>query len=438
MTSDPAEARIRPVIPTAERSAGRFPTITNETGIDDTTGAAPGDSFYLDLHTHSADGSDDAGATVEGYLRWITGRRRLGYRIDGFVLTEHRRFDRDRDYSALAAQYDVTILRGIEVETDVGHVLVYGAGEEFLRHFDLADVALPYQDVFRAAWEGGGIAVGAHAGRPRIGLAEHVDRRAVSLEGIEVIEALNGGSSDAENSHGLHLAEQHGLRAVGGSDSHFVSGVGRCLTAFREPVRSVEALVEALRGQDFRPVAVEETHDDPEIRERSRRLTAARLDQAITHADGEPLEYNRDVVGVEVPLGAFEITREQIIAYCDSVGETNPLYLDDAAAAAGPYGEVVAPPGLLNAVLTGRGPDPEVKFGNTTFMAGTRLEYYAAVRPGDVISGAASVKEVYEKTGRSGRMVFVVNRVRYSNQRGEDVAAVESSLVHRQVRPRED
>ena len=26
--------------------------------------------IYLDLHAHSTDASDDAGATVEGYLKW--------------------------------------------------------------------------------------------------------------------------------------------------------------------------------------------------------------------------------------------------------------------------------------------------------------------------------------------------------------------------------
>src|SRR6185312_3705433 len=140
------------------------------------------------------------------------------------------------DYSALAERYAVTVLRGAEVETDVGHVLVYGVNQRFTDAFDLADVALPHREVFRAAKEFGGFAVGAHAGRPRIGLAAHVADRGVSLDGIEALEVLNGGSSDAENARGRALAEAHGLRGVGGSDAHFVSAIGRCMTAFRRPV----------------------------------------------------------------------------------------------------------------------------------------------------------------------------------------------------------
>src|SRR5690606_10371610 len=108
---------------------------------------------YLDLHVHSTDGSDDAGGTVEGYLKWIAAKRAQGYRIDGFVLTEHRRYDPERDYTDLAAKYDALVLRGVEVETDIGHVVVLGVTPEFREQFDLANVSLPYAEVFRAAWE---------------------------------------------------------------------------------------------------------------------------------------------------------------------------------------------------------------------------------------------------------------------------------------------
>lgn len=218
-----------------------------------------GDRWYLDLHAHSTDASDDAGGTVEGYLKWIVARRKKGYHIDGFVLTEHRHYDPTVDYSEIALQYDVAVLRGAEVETDVGHVLVYGITEAFTSQFDLADVALPYADVFQAAVDTGGFAVGAHAGRPRIGLAEHVAERGVSLDRVAAIEQLNGGSSDEENGRALELAEAHDLRCIGGSDAHFVSAIGRCMTSFARPIRTVEELVEQLREGEYHPVTVEQT-----------------------------------------------------------------------------------------------------------------------------------------------------------------------------------
>ena len=235
--------------------AGR--QVAGKTGSETITN--DGDRWYLDLHAHSTDASDDAGGTVEGYLKWIVARRKKGFHIDGFVLTEHRHYDPTVDYSEIAAQYDVAVLRGAELETDVGHVLVYGITEAFTSQFDLTDVALPYADVFQAAADSGGFAVAAHAGRPRIGLAEHVAERGVSLDGVEAIEQLNGGSSDEENGRALELAEAHDLRCVGGSDAHFVSAIGRCMTAFARPVRTVEELVEQLREGEYHPVTVEQT-----------------------------------------------------------------------------------------------------------------------------------------------------------------------------------
>jgi predicted metal-dependent phosphoesterase TrpH len=142
------------------------------------------------------------------------------------VLTEHRNLDLQYDYSALAEQYQVTVLRGMEIETNGGHVLVYGVSERFFKEIDISKVSLPYKDVFQAALEHDGVAVGAHAGRPRIGLADHVESDGAAMDHVHLIETLNGG----------------------GSDSHYVTAVGSCLTAFQEPVHSIPALVEQLKA----------------------------------------------------------------------------------------------------------------------------------------------------------------------------------------------
>lgn len=145
------------------------------------------------------------------------------------------------------------------------------------------------------------------------------------------------------------------------------------------------------------------------------------------------IDFDRSVLGVEVEVGQFDVSKENILAFCKAIGETNPLYTDEDAAKEGPYGGLVAPPTFYSVGRAGNGLDPKVKFGNTQFHAGQRSEFYEPIRPGDVITAKAAVKEVYEKTGRTGRMVFVTRRTTYSNQRGEKVAVVEASFVHRDV-----
>jgi hypothetical protein len=136
-------------------------------------------------------------------------------------------------------------------------------------------------------------------------------------------------------------------------------------------------------------------------------------------------EYDRSVVGVDVDLGTFAVTPDQIKTYCEAMGEANPQFAS---------GEI-APPGILGSVSFGRGGlDPQVKFGNTTFMAGSRMDFLQPIRAGVTLQAKTRVKEVFGKTGRSGTMVFVVRRTEYTDASdGSLVAAMEQSTVHRET-----
>jgi len=212
---------------------------------------------YVDMHVHSKR-SDDAGGTVEGYLKWIRVLRNKGYHVDGIALTEHRGFDFEVDYTYLADQYDALVIKGAEIETDLGHVLVYGITPWLVNQFDFKDITLPAIEVFKAVKDAGGYAIPAHPGRPRIGLWQHI-QNGVQPDGIQTIEMLNGGSSAEENALAMKLVEGYAFHSVGGSDSHYVSTIGRCITHFDRPITRVEELVEELALGDFSAVRLEDT-----------------------------------------------------------------------------------------------------------------------------------------------------------------------------------
>jgi predicted metal-dependent phosphoesterase TrpH len=207
--------------------------------------------MILDLHTHS-DASEDSRAPVESYLKWLVRKRDL-LPIDGIVLTEHRQWNPARDYRRLEDRYGMLILHGAEVETDYGHVLVYGVNADMTRRFDFTDVRLSAQQLIPAVAQMGGIAAPCHPGRPTIGLCEHY-RHKPPIEGVVAVEALNGGSRRGENERVHEVIERYGYHAFGGSDSHLVSLVGACATDFDDDVRSVEELVQALQSGRYRPV----------------------------------------------------------------------------------------------------------------------------------------------------------------------------------------
>ena len=207
--------------------------------------------MILDLHLHS-DRSDDSRAPVEAYLKLLQ-RKRAERPLDGIVLTEHRQFDLHRDLRELEDRYGLLILNAAEVETDYGHVLVYGVNPDILARFDFADVRLPAQEVISEVYRLGGVALPCHPGRPTVGLCAHYESKG-PLDGVIAVEALNGGSKKGEDARVQELMRQYGYAGFGGSDSHLVSFVGIVATEFDADIRSIDDLVRELRGGRCRAV----------------------------------------------------------------------------------------------------------------------------------------------------------------------------------------
>ena len=213
--------------------------------------------MYIDMHCHSVF-SDDSRATVEGYLKWIQVLRNRGHVVDAIVLTEHRKFDEGMDYSVLARQYEVVVLRGSELDTSHGHLLVYGVTQGLTRAMDFSDVHMDAAELVRQARDHGAVAIPAHPGRPGTGLCDFFAGGGC-FDGIGIVETLNGGSRRGENERAQELAQTRGYKGIGGSDAHLVSSIGTCLTSFPCPIRNEGELVEALEAGDFTAVWLEET-----------------------------------------------------------------------------------------------------------------------------------------------------------------------------------
>jgi predicted metal-dependent phosphoesterase TrpH len=208
-------------------------------------------STILDLHSHS-EASEDSRAPLEAYLNWLK-LRHAERPVDGIVLTEHRQFNRSADYSALEDRFGLLVLKASEVETDYGHVLVFGVTDEMTRRFDFANVRLPAQEVIDEVARMGGVAIPCHPGRPNVGLCEHYARKP-ALENVIAVEVLNGGSRKGEDERSEQLVLTHGYGAIGGSDSHLVSLIGLCATRFKADIRTIDDLVRELKTGVYEPV----------------------------------------------------------------------------------------------------------------------------------------------------------------------------------------
>jgi acyl dehydratase len=145
-------------------------------------------------------------------------------------------------------------------------------------------------------------------------------------------------------------------------------------------------------------------------------------------------DIDRSVIGREYDRLTYPpITAEEIVSYAKTLGVTDPIYFDEEAARRGPYGGLVAFPTFVVKLRGGQHLPPEVarQMSLGGFDAGKDIELGVPIRPGDIITATSTITELYEKTGRSGSMWFVVFRQHLVNQHGEMVANVDSRMMQR-------
>jgi predicted metal-dependent phosphoesterase TrpH len=149
-------------------------------------------------------------------------------------------------------------LKASEVETEYGHVLVYGVTEALTQAFDFASIKLSLEMVLEVSEAHGAVAVPCHPGRPRVGMFAHTEELGIP-KGVKIVEIYNGGSRDKEDQIAIDNAQALGYLGIGGSDSHIVSHIGRCATRFDEKIENIDDLVTALKTGKFEAVTLKES-----------------------------------------------------------------------------------------------------------------------------------------------------------------------------------
>ncbi len=211
--------------------------------------------MLVDLHVHTLL-SSDSGVEPRVYLETAA---RGARRLDAICFTEHRLFPADptldRRYSELSDQFGILIFKGIEADTNLGHLLLFGVTRGVTRRFDLSSRMLKSDTLIEVMHGEGGVAIPAHPFRdsgfgPK--LDELLARHGIALG---VIESLNGQNSPRENEAAYAAAEKLGLVGVGGSDAHFASEKWflTCATELERPVADVAGLCAELRAGRARP-----------------------------------------------------------------------------------------------------------------------------------------------------------------------------------------
>jgi predicted metal-dependent phosphoesterase TrpH len=209
--------------------------------------------LVIDLHMHTRKGAYDSSLHPE---RLAEEARRVG--LTGVAITEHNRlWDRHALGNFRDEQSPLVVHNGMEVSTELGHILAFGLPGYPARMDRIAELRRYASDV------GGFLAV-AHPfrywfepvhftrrGLPPVEMVPDVLAKQPVFEYVDAVEVLNGACSERENLMALAVANLLGKPGIGGSDCHSEHGIGIACTVFERAPETEESFLEELRAGRF-------------------------------------------------------------------------------------------------------------------------------------------------------------------------------------------
>ena len=118
------------------------------------------------------------------------------------------------------------------------------------------------------------------------------------------------------------------------------------------------------------------------------------------------------------------VDQERMLDWAISAGETDPRFIDPDHP---DFQASTAFPTHIN--VARMLPDDFPQLGNGGIDGGKSIEWQGTMRAGAALHAEVQIADIYEKTGRSGTMVFIVNRMSFFDADGAPVATVDWRMI---------
>jgi hypothetical protein len=178
--------------------------------------------------------------------------------LDAICFTDHDRFWEMDEIETLSKKHNFTVIPGCEINTEEGHLLVFGL-TRYVFGMHRASVVKGMVD------RSGGVMFVAHPYRRMYWKDMHtgpgpycemVDRacRNKVFGMVDAIDVMNGRGTDEENAFSREIARRFNKKGIGASDAHKLDDVGRYATEFERSVTCLNDFIEEVKAGRFRPV----------------------------------------------------------------------------------------------------------------------------------------------------------------------------------------
>lgn len=120
------------------------------------------------------------------------------------------------------------------------------------------------------------------------------------------------------------------------------------------------------------------------------------------------MDVTKEHIGLATERYQVEIEKGHIRRFCQAIGDTNPLFLDEEQASQSAYGGMIAPL-TFPVALSDESAQFPLELDVRRMLHGEQeFIYYKPLRPGESYTAQMKVADIYEREGKSGTMQFIV------------------------------
>ncbi|SAK80488.1 hypothetical protein AWB80_05073 [Caballeronia pedi] len=138
-------------------------------------------------------------------------------------------------------------------------------------------------------------------------------------------------------------------------------------------------------------------------------------------------------IGMRLPVFSATADAWRLRFFAKAIGETNPVYFDEAAAHDAGHPTLPLPPTFLFSLEFEQSSTAwrdELGIVSSRILHGEQsFEYHRVAYAGDLLRYESRIADIYDK--KNGALWFIVRETRVTNQRGEHVADLRSVIVQR-------
>jgi acyl dehydratase len=137
----------------------------------------------------------------------------------------------------------------------------------------------------------------------------------------------------------------------------------------------------------------------------------------------------RSLIGRETPWVEAVVERHTLERFLTSSGDTVPPFR--MAGRTERWEHPIVPPGYLAAMRPDASELQIPDVGSVRLNAGNEFEWLTPVQAGEVLERKTKLADVFEREGKSGKMVFFVLETTYRRPGGQVVAMARATTIRR-------